>query len=69
MNNFFNFLILRAIIYFLYWEIKIFFRYFKYLLNLFKYINILKYLIYRKKDYRILRNGAQKQAVEKNYYF
>ena len=69
MNNFFNFLILRAIIYFLYWEIKTFFRYFKYLFNLFKYINILKYLIYRKKDYRILRSGAQKQALEKNYYF
>ena len=69
MNNYFNFLILRTIIYFLYWEIKYFFRYFKYLFNLFGYINILKYSIYRKKDYRILKSGPQKQALKKNYYF
>ena len=69
MKNYFNFLILKASIYYLLVEIKKIFRYFKYLFNLTKSINIFKYLIYKKKDYLILRDNNQKKALKKNYYF
>lgn len=69
MIKFCNALFFKSIIYFIYCEIKIFFRFFKYLFNFFKYVSFFRYLIYKKKDYRILRNQAQRQALEKNYYF
>jgi len=69
MIKFCNTLVLRSILYFIFCEIKIFFRYFKYLFNFFRYVSFFKYLIYRKKDYRILRNKVQKKTLKKNYSF
>ena len=69
MIKFCNTLVLRSILYFMFCEIKIFFRYFKYLFNFFRYVSFFKYLIYRKKDYRILRDQVQKKALKKNYSF
>ena len=69
MIKFCNMLILRSILYFVFCEIKNFFHYFKYLFNFFKYVSLFKYIIYRKKDYRILRNKTQKRVLKKNYSF
>ena len=62
-------LVIRSILYFIVCEIKNFFHYFKYLFKFFKYVSLFKYIIYRKKDYRILRNKAQKRALKKNCSF
>ena len=69
MKNYFSFLILKASIYYLLVEIKKIFRYFKYLFILTKSINIFKYLIYKKKDYLILRDNNQKKPWEKIIIF
>ena len=69
MIKFCNTLVLRSTLYFIFCEIKIFFRYLKYLFNFFRYVSFFKYLIYRKKDYRILRNKVQKKTLKKNYSF
>ena len=67
MIKFCNMLVLRSILYFIFCEIKNFFHYFKYLFNFFKYVSLFKYIVYRKKDYRILRNKTQKRVLKKNY--
>jgi hypothetical protein len=69
MIKFCNTLVLRSILYFIFCEIKIFFKYFKYFINFFRYVSFFKYLRYRKKDYRILRNSAQKETLKTNYSF
>jgi hypothetical protein len=69
MIKFCNLLVIKSIIYFICLEMNFIFRYFKYLFNFFKDVSFFKYLIYRKKDYRILRNTTQKRVLEKNYSF
>ena len=69
MIKFCNLLVFKSIIYFIYYEIKIFFRYFKYFVNFFRYVGFFKYLKYRKKDYHILRDKIQKEALKTNYSF
>lgn len=69
MIKFCNILIFKSIAFFIYSEIKIFFRHFKYLFNFFRYVSFFKYLIYRKKDYRILRDKIQKKTLKKNFIF
>ena len=69
MIKFCNTLVLRSILYFIFCEIKIFFHYFKYFINFFRYVSFFKYLRYRKKDYHILRDRVQKEALKTNYSF
>ena len=69
MIKFCNLLVFKSIIYFIFQEIKIFVRHIRYLFVFFRHVSLIKYIIYRKKDYRILRNKSQRQALEKNYYF
>ena len=69
MIKYCNLLIFKSIIYFFLQEIKVFVRHFRYLIVFFKYVSFFKYIIYRKKDYRILRNKTQRRVLEKNYHF
>ncbi len=69
MTQFFTFLVFKSIMYFIYHEIKTFFHYLKYLFNFLSCVSLFKYLIYKKKDYRILRNKTQKEVLEKNNFF
>jgi len=69
MNRYNKYIFLNSILYFLYCEIKHFFRFFKYYFNLFIYVNFFKYLVHKKKDFNIINNIIAKQALKKNYNF
>ena len=69
MNRYDKYIFLNLILYFIYCEIKHFFRFFKYYFNLFVYVNFFKYFLHRKKDFNVINNTTAKRVLKKNYNF
>mgnify|MGYP006134862925 CR=1 FL=1 len=69
MNKYFNYLVFKSFLYFFYTEIKNLLRICKYLFNFFKHINFFNYFIFKKKNFHILKDGIQKEALSDNYNF
>ena len=69
MNRYNKYIFLNLILYFIYCEIKHFFRFFKYYFNLFVYVNFFKYFLHRKKDFNVINNTTAKRVLKKNYNF
>jgi len=69
MNRYNKYIFLNLILYFIYCEVKHFFRFFKHYFNLFLYVNFFKYFLHRKKDFNVINNTTAKRILKKNYNF